>query len=56
MHAFECDSDDPLVLFSASNLPQQTRLGNQKADEPEALAGNRASCIATAKEIADEPQ
>ncbi|SMG05767.1 cupin domain-containing protein [Paraburkholderia susongensis] len=33
-HAFHCDPDDTLILFSASNLPQQTRLGNQIASEP----------------------
>lgn len=33
-HAFQCDEDAALVLFSMSNLPQQTRLGNQKAREP----------------------
>lgn len=33
-HAFQCDETADLVLFSMSNLPQQTRLGNQKAHEP----------------------
>lgn len=33
-HGFQCDPDSALVLFSASNLPQQTGLGNQKASEP----------------------
>ena len=33
-HAFYSDQNDPLILFSASNLPQQTRLGNQIASEP----------------------
>ncbi|WP_028226999.1 cupin domain-containing protein [Paraburkholderia ferrariae] len=33
-HAFQCDPHDALILFSASNLPQQTGLGNQKASEP----------------------
>jgi gentisate 1,2-dioxygenase len=56
MHAFECDSEGPLVLFSASNLPQQTRLGNQRADEPDALARSRVPTVETAKEIAHEPR
>ncbi|TKC87768.1 cupin domain-containing protein [Trinickia terrae] len=33
-HAFQCDADAALILFSASNLPQQTALGNQKSHEP----------------------
>lgn len=33
-HAFQCEPDTPLILFSVSNLPQQTGLGNQKASEP----------------------
>ncbi|GJH08461.1 cupin domain-containing protein [Caballeronia novacaledonica] len=33
-HGFHCDPNDTLILFSASNLPQQTGLGNQIASEP----------------------
>ncbi|PMS35451.1 Cupin domain-containing protein [Trinickia symbiotica] len=37
MHAFHCDADEALVLFSMSNLPQQKSLGNLKASEPEGV-------------------
>ncbi|AJK46101.1 cupin domain-containing protein [Burkholderia plantarii] len=33
-HAFQCDKAAALILFSMSNLPQQTRLGNLMAREP----------------------
>ncbi len=46
-HAFHCDADDALVLFSTSNLPQQTRLGNLRAAEPEDAAGDSAGHAVT---------
>lgn len=39
-HAFRSEGDEALVLLSMSNLPQQTRLGNLRADEPESVTGD----------------
>ncbi|HEY1609778.1 MAG TPA: cupin domain-containing protein [Paraburkholderia sp.] len=56
-HAFQCDEQADLVLFSMSNLPQQTRLGNQKAHEPvESPAGEPlAPNLGTSSLVARHP-
>jgi mannose-6-phosphate isomerase-like protein (cupin superfamily) len=56
VHAFQSDVSAALVLFSASNLPQQTRLGNQRADEPDDPIGKEAHIAGTAEDRAHESQ